>query len=402
MTSTRQVPKLRFPGFSGEWQTKKLGEFSKTYSGGTPTAINKAYYSGNIPFIKSGEISKASTEQFISEDALKNSAAKMVDKGDILYALYGATSGQVAISQVNGAINQAVLCIRPSANTYFVYSRLTAEKDKILATYIQGGQGNLSAEIVKDLTFALPSSDEQRKIAEFLTVVDGRIGLSERKLELQKKYKQGVMQKIFNLQIRFKNEDGNNMYPDWVNTHLSELGTFLRGLTYTASNVKPSGNLVLRSSNIQRGELVLDDDLQFVDKSYDEELELKKNDIVICMANGSRQLVGKTATYNGGYEGRITVGAFCSIFRSKYPLAKYLFQINGYDRYLGILLSGTNINNLKNSDLEGLTFSLPSSETERQKIADFLTVLDDKIKLEESKLEQARNFKRSLLQQMFV
>ena len=84
-------PAVRFKGFSDEWEQCKLGDISSSYSGGTPKAGTRKYYNGKIPFIRSGEISNGFTELTITEDGLRNSAAKMVDKGDILYALYGAT-----------------------------------------------------------------------------------------------------------------------------------------------------------------------------------------------------------------------------------------------------------------------------------------------------------------------
>ncbi len=89
----------------------------------------------------------------------------MVSKGDLLYALYGATSGEVAVSQIEGAINQAVLCIRSKLNTYFLFSYFLFKKESILQTYLQGGQGNLSAEIIKSLIAPIPSEAEQTKIA---------------------------------------------------------------------------------------------------------------------------------------------------------------------------------------------------------------------------------------------
>jgi type I restriction enzyme, S subunit len=107
---------LRFNYENGKefpkWEKKKLGEVGTFFSGGTPLTSKRHYFDGNIPFIRSGEINSSSTEQFISEEGLKNSSAKMVEVGDLLYALYGATSGEVGISQINGAINQAILCIR--------------------------------------------------------------------------------------------------------------------------------------------------------------------------------------------------------------------------------------------------------------------------------------------------
>ncbi len=98
--------------FPTDWKVMKFRDIAKFYSGGTPLTSQPKYYTGEIPFIKSGEIYYDKTEQFLSDDGLNNSSAKMVDKGDLLYALYGANSGEVAISKIKGAINQAILCIK--------------------------------------------------------------------------------------------------------------------------------------------------------------------------------------------------------------------------------------------------------------------------------------------------
>ena len=136
---------LRFKDKNGDdypnWNTSQLGEITKTFSGGTPKSNNSSYYNGDIPFIRSGEISKRITELKITETALNNSSAKLVEKGDLLYALYGATSGEVAISKINGAINQAVLCIKSEESINFLLNFLRLQKQHILKTYIQGGQG---------------------------------------------------------------------------------------------------------------------------------------------------------------------------------------------------------------------------------------------------------------------
>ena len=90
MSEEKLVPKLRFSGFEGEWKSYKIGDISKTYSGGTPSTSKREYYEGDIPFIKSGEINNDITEQYITEDAINNSSAKKVQKGDLLLALYVA------------------------------------------------------------------------------------------------------------------------------------------------------------------------------------------------------------------------------------------------------------------------------------------------------------------------
>jgi type I restriction enzyme S subunit len=258
---------------------------------------------------------------------------------------------------------------------------------------------------LRSIPIKAPSKPEQEKIADFLTAVDERIAVGEKKLELLETYKRGVMQKIFSQKIRFKDENGNE-YPEWKEKKLGEIGDFYRGLSYDKSNVKndKSLTLVLRSNNIQADGLNYDKDLQYVDKGVTVNQMLTKNDIAICMANGSKSLVGKSATYDGGYDkGKIiTVGAFCSIYKTPNLLAKFLFQTHRYRKYLDTILAGTNINNLKNSDLAELSFLLPNDEREQQKIATFLTALNDKIKAEQIRLNSAKQWKKGLLQRMFV
>ena len=181
----------------GEWEDKKLGEISKTFSGGTPQSSNKSFYEGTIPFIKSGEISKNTTEQCINDLALEKSSAKLVKKGDLLYALYGATSGQVAISQIDGAINQAVLCIRSELNTKYLLNFLLLKKEEILTTYLQGGQGNLSASILKEIYIPTPCLAEQTKIANFLSAIDQKIEVVAQQIEQAKQWKKGLLQQMF-------------------------------------------------------------------------------------------------------------------------------------------------------------------------------------------------------------
>lgn len=192
-------PAVRFRGFDEAWEQCKLGDVTSSYSGGTPTASTSNYYGGAIPFIRSGEISKDSTELTITEEGLNNSAAKLVKRGDILYALYGATSGEVSISRLDGAINQAILAIKPCIgyDSYLLMSLLKNEKKKIREKFLQGGQGNLSARIVKNIKLDIPSINEQTKIGCLLLQLDRTITLHDQKLNLLKLVKQSLLQNMF-------------------------------------------------------------------------------------------------------------------------------------------------------------------------------------------------------------
>ena len=192
---------LRFKDDNGndfpDWKEKMLGDFCTFFSGGTPTSTNQKYYTGTIPFIGSGNIYDTEVYNFISDEALKSSSAKIVQKGDLLYALYGANSGELAISKMNGAINQAILCIRNEECITYLYYVLLLNKDIIVATYLQGGQGNLSAQIIKRLNYKFPSIPEQTKIANFLSAIDEKINHCQDQIEKAEIWKKGLLQQMF-------------------------------------------------------------------------------------------------------------------------------------------------------------------------------------------------------------
>lgn len=193
------VPKLRFPEFQNApgWEEKTIGSVCKTFSGGTPTTLQKELYGGDIPFIRSAEIGKDYTELFLTNEGLKNSAAKLVNKGDVLIALYGANSGDVSLAKLDGAINQAILCLQSEASNSFIYHFLFFKKEWIVATYIQGGQGNLSGEIIRSLSLRFPAPEEQQKIADFLSSLNELISAESQKIDALKAHKKGFMQRLF-------------------------------------------------------------------------------------------------------------------------------------------------------------------------------------------------------------
>ena len=194
--------KLRFKDKNGNnypnWEKKKLGDITTSYSGGTPSVNVKDYYNGTIPFIKSGEIHNSFTETFITETGLNSSSAKLVKKGDLLFALYGATSGDTSISKINGAINQAILCVRSTTlNLHYLYQLLNFYRNKLLSIYLQGGQGNFSATIFKNLIFNFPCLEEQTKIADFLSAFDRKLENQKAQLEHWQQIKKGLLQQMF-------------------------------------------------------------------------------------------------------------------------------------------------------------------------------------------------------------
>ena len=261
----KYIPALRFPEFQndGEWTTKLIKDIANTFSGGTPTVGNSDYYGGSIPFIRSGEIAKSETDLFITELGLSSSSAKIVEEGTILYALYGATSGEVAISKIRGAINQAILAIIPKSRKYvvnYVYYFLKHQKAQILSKYLQGGQGNLSGAIIDNLSIAFPcdnngniSDVEQKKIADCFVSIDKEIDATKRKLELLKEHKRGLMQRLFPAkgkttpELRFPEFQNDG---EWIPCPLSDILNYEQPTPYIVEDdtYKKEGTPVLTAN----------------------------------------------------------------------------------------------------------------------------------------------------------
>ena len=261
----KYIPALRFPEFQndGEWTTKLIKDIANTFSGGTPTVGNSDYYGGSIPFIRSGEIAKSETDLFITELGLSSSSAKIVEEGTILYALYGATSGEVAISKIRGAINQAILAIIPKSRKYvvnYIYYFLKHQKAQILSKYLQGGQGNLSGAIIDNLSIAFPcdnngniSDVEQKKIADCFVSIDKEIDATKRKLELLKEHKRGLMQRLFPAkgkttpELRFPEFQNDG---EWIPCPLSDILNYEQPTPYIVEDdtYKKEGTPVLTAN----------------------------------------------------------------------------------------------------------------------------------------------------------
>lgn len=401
------VPKLRFPEFTATWEQRKLKDFTLSYSGGTPTVSNKNYYNGTIPFIRSGEISGERTELFISEEGLNKSSAKRVHKGQILYALYGATSGEVSLSKIDGAINQAILAIstKEGYSNAFLSFWLRKEKDRITATFLQGGQGNLSGEIVKNLIVPVPSQLEQTKIGNFFNQLDGIITLHQRKLEGLSKLKKSLLQKMFpkngslGPELRFPGFTG-----DWEQHKLGDLGHTYGGLSGKSKQDFGHGDArfvtYMNVFSNPIGDPCMVDSIEIDDRQS----RVRKGDVLFTTSSETPDEVGMSCVWPSDSE-NLYLNSFCfgyrpttkinsnflaSLLRSPSVREKIIFLAQGISRY-----------NISKNKVMEISIPLPSEE-EQSQIGDFFTQLDKTITLHQRKLESLKKLKKSLLQQMFV
>ena len=381
-----------------DWEVKKFNKFSKFYSGGTPLTSKSEYYGGEIPFIKSGEIYYDRTEQFLTQEGLNNSSAKLVYRGDLLYALYGANSGEVAISQLEGAINQAILCIQQNkdeAETIYLYNYLKLEKSNIINKFLQGGQGNLSADIIKNLQIPLPPLPEQKKIADCLSTWDNAIEKQSQLIELHTQRKKALMQQLLTGKKRLP-----GFSDEWKEVKLGDL--------FEKINRKnEEGNTNVVTISAQRGFVKQTD---FFNKSVASE----------TLDNYSLIYHGEFC-YNKSYSNGYPLGATKRLIafekavvttlyicfkikdqkKSNGSFFEQFFEANSLDRSLiKIAQEGGRAHGLLNvslSDFFNIKIKLPPIE-EQTAIAEILAAADRELQLQKEKLAQLQAQKKGLMQ----
>ncbi|WP_323404883.1 restriction endonuclease subunit S [Proteiniphilum sp.] len=400
------VPNLRFPGFEGEWEEKKLESIATFFSGGTPKTTVKKYYNGNIPFIRSGEINSDSTELYISKEGLKNSSAKLINKGDLLIALYGATSGEIAISKIRGAINQAILCVSTVQNKLFIQAVWLKYIDKILQNYLQGGQGNLSANIIKHLKFHFPNNDEQNKIATFISLLDKRISTQNKIIKQYKSLIKELSEKIFSRSFHFKDTVGND-FPNWEDKVLGEIGESFNGLSGKTKEDFGKGKLYIQYKQIFDSPIIDVLNCGLVNITRVEfQNKVQFGDIFFTVSSETPDEIGMSSVLLDKVS-EMYLNSFCFAYRVfsfdiLNPLfASYLFRCSLFRDKLIRIAQGSTRYNISKVEFMKLKISLPSIR-EQVIIASFLSTLDEKIKIEKKMLEQYANQRNYLLYRMFI
>jgi type I restriction enzyme, S subunit len=400
-----KIPLVRFPEFKEGWEHKQLNELlsvSKTKN------LNLIYSKEDVLSV-SGESGIVNQIEHLGRSYAGVSVHNysVVEVGQIVYTKSPLKANPYGIIKLNnhkaGIVSTlyAVYFVNEKTDGQFIehYFSLDANLNRYLRPLVRKGAKNdmkISNEYVLNDRIFSPQLKEQKKIASFLTSVDKKINLLTKKKALLETYKKGVIQKIFSQEIRFKDEDGND-FPNWEEKRLGDIGETINGLTYSPSDITDDGVLVLRSSNVQESRLAFEDSVFVNVELYN---PVKENDILICVRNGSKRLIGKNALVTDSVEGS-AFGAFMSIYRSNYnSFLFYWFNSNYYKKVVYKNLGAT-INSINNSDLKKFKIPFPSNK-EQQKIASFLSSIDKKIELVDFQLERNKEFKKGLLQQMFV
>lgn len=395
--SNQNIPKLRFPGFLGEWEEKRLGEIC-SFEQGVQIDLNlqtKEQKDGYVKFLRIENYTQNSDDfRFVPKKSSKN---KEIKNDDIVVVRYGATAGFISRG-LSGVLANNLFSVRPikkdEISVDFLYKILKQEK---VFNYLQlamsgGAMPALSFSIMRPFKIIFPSFPEQQKIAEFLGVVDGWIGNLRAQKESLEKYKKGMMQKIFNQEVRFKDENGNN-FPEWEERRLGEVANFWNGKAHEQEISENGRYIVVNSKFIsQNGD---------VRKYSDKQISpLKKNDVVIVMSDiPNGKAIGKCFLID--QDNKYTLNQRIGGIKSKEIIGPFLFRILNRNKYFLKFDNGVSQTNLRKDEILRCPVIFPSLP-EQQKIVEFLTLIDNLIESKQQQITQAGQWKKGLMQGLFV
>ena len=373
------VPNLRFKEFEGEWEYFLINDVCSEFKSGKNIKADSVFECGEYP-VYGGNGLRGYTSSYNHEGSY------------VLIGRQGALCGNVRSVYGKTYITEHAIAVagNEKSNTNFLHYLFLKMN---LGQYSdQSAQPGLAVNKLLKLKVALPIISEQTKIAKFLSLLDERIVTQNKIIEDLKKLKSAIIEKVFNGKHSEK-------------LQLNDVGSYIRGLTYSSNDVvEHGGTLVMRSNNIINGSLLdYNNNVVFVNKQMSAEQQLQNGDVVICMANGSSSLVGKSSFYDGNCHSPITIGAFCGIYRSKEPIVKWLFQTNKYRRYIWNSLQGGNgaIANLNGEDILNMSFSIPNA-TIKDTCVKMLTSVDSALENNMSLCALYTLQKQHLLRQMFI
>ena len=380
------IPELRFPEFENEkeWEETTFEELFTIGNGRDYKHLDR----GEIPVYGSGGYMLSVNDFLYDGESVCIGRKGTIDKPMFLKGKFWTVDTLFYTHSFKDCTPKYI---------YYVFQNINWLKHNEA-----GGVPSLSKANIYKIEIAIPSIKEQKKIASILSSLDEVITVESQKLENLKTNKKGLMQNLFPQEgkkvpkFRFKEFENDG---EWNIKELNQLGSLINGLTYSPDDIREKGLLVLRSSNIQNGLIDLNDCV-FVSTDVKGVNLSQPNDILVCVRNGSKNLIGKNAIIPKGLS-LATHGAFMTVFRAGNPEFVFqLFQTDFYDKQVKADLGAT-INSINGKNFLKYKFPVPKNPKEQIKIATCLSSLDNLITAQAEKIEQLNLHKKGLMQGLF-
>ena len=397
----RKVPKLRFKEFSDEWEEKKLEDIGEINP--KSKSIPKKFVYIDLESVVDGQLKE---KKIIEKEEAPSRAKRLVEKNDILYQMVRPYQQNNLYFSFNDELDYVASTGYAQIRTFYhnnsmyVYHLMHTKKflDKVLERCTGTSYPAINSEDLSNISIKISKNiNEQEKIANFLSSIDKKISLTEEKLELFREYKKGVMQKIFSQELRFKDSNGND-YPEWEEKRLGDI------LIKNKEKNKNNQYTLVQSISNKYG---------FVNQEeYFEDRKIASNNLSNYYIVKNKNFAYNPSRINVGslaYKKDFSISVISPLYVSFYAdnsyvndifLLNWLFSFPFY-RQMNSSFEGSVRNNLNYDTLSSFNILLPILE-EQEKIADFLSSIDSKIENMEKELEGLKEFKKGLLQQMFV
>ncbi|HHD2594766.1 restriction endonuclease subunit S [Clostridium perfringens] len=400
---SRNVPKLRFKGFEDEWKEKSFKDIFNGFEYGmNSTAVE---FDGKNRYIRITDIddrnSKYKSKNPVSPEGILEDKY-LVKSNDILFARTGASVGKTYLyDKEDGKLYFAGFLIRGNVNcennAKFIFTQTkTLNYEKwVKVMSMRSGQPGINSQEYSSYKIKVPSLQEQEKIANFLSKVDSIIEKQEKKVEYWNSYKKGMMQKIFSQKIRFKDENGRD-YPEWKINKIENIATIEMGFTPSTKNDEAwNGNIEWLSIAGMNSKYIYSGN-----KKISSEILGKRKLVPIDTLIMSFKLtIGRLAIVKKEI---VTNEAICQFYwKSKDISNEYMYAYLSVINIESFGCRAAKGITLNTESLNSIVVKLPCLE-EQTKIANFLSNIDNIIEKESKKLEELKQWKKGLLQQMFV
>ena len=377
----KKVPNLRFKEFSGEWESKKIGSICEIIMGQSPSSACYNEDKIGLPLIQ-GNADVKNRKTF--PRVYTSDITKTCDVGDIIMSVR-APVGAISRSLHHACIGRGVCSIKPKQNSEFIYQFLLNYENK-WSRISQGSTfESINSSDITSTNVVLPLREEQEKIASFFSLIDKKIELQTEKVEELKNYKKGLMQKIFSQELRFKGFSG-----EWESKKIGSICEIIMGQSPSSAcyNEDKIGlPLIQGNADVKNRKTFPRVYTSDITKTCD------VGDIIMSV----RAPVG--AISRSLHHACIGRGV-CSIKPKQNSEFIYQFLLN-YENKWSRISQGSTFESINSFDITSTNIVLPLKE-EQEKIASFFSLIDKKLELEMEKLEQLQEYKKGLLQQMFI
>ena len=415
------TPILRFAEFTDDWEETTLENLAEVERGkfSVRPRNDPRYFGGEMPFVQTGDVTGSDVylkgySQTLNADGIKVSKVFPVDTILITIA---ANIGDTTITQYAVACPDSVVAIQAKkdlATTIFLKNLIDLQKENLDSQATQNAQKNINLQVLKPLQLIAPSKEEQTKIATFLSAVDEKISQLSQKLHLLGQYKQGMMQKLFSQQIRFKADDGSE-FGEWEEIlvqYLVDKGILEKPMDGNHGEIHPTskdyveeGIPFVMATDIFNGKLHLEQTKKLTKQQADSLRKgfSREGDVLLThKANiGNVAIVPQLDVEYLMLTPQVTYYRVINFSRLNNNFLKVYFESPQFQKNLLDLCTGATRLYIGISEQRKLPISLPCLE-EQTKIANFLSAIDQKIEVVAQQIEQAKTWKKGLLQQMFV